>query len=381
MTEISSRDYYRRQLQLPELGVKGQERLSASRILIIGMGALGSPAAVYLAGAGVGTLLMMDDDRIEISNLHRQPLYTAADAGKLKVHQAAKRLAAYNPLIRITPIAKRFCADPQDMAVLQNVDCVLDCSDRFSSRFCLHDACYAAKKTLVSSAVQGFSGQLHLFDFTAEEKIPCLRCLWPRQPEDGCTGSCASDGIIGAAAGILGSYQAMSVLEYLAGIETIKTGFSYLFDLKTMNMSRTEWERNPDCILCGNSGGDLPEPLPDRPVTAESCLPLSGLPDESAVSAHVNHKEQIEKPRILDIRELDEILPSDRIALPAAEHIPLSIVMESLKDWDKKASYLIICEHGIRSRELMRFMKKMGFKKLSHIEGGYSALRNMVVNS
>ena len=242
--------YFSRQMRLPGVGYAGQQRLATARVLVIGAGALGSPALTYLARAGVGHLTICDGDRVAYHNLHRQTLYARADVGRSKAEAARSALTAEFPGLDLVAV-DRYLTDrlPDD----NRPDIVLDCTDRFSSRFAVHDAARAAGVDLVSAAVGGGTGQLQVFRFS-QAASPCLRCLYPDPPDDGCTGSCAEDGILGAAAGAIGSWQALLALHILLGLREPASATTFTVELATMELTAMGWDAREGCS-CGAATG------------------------------------------------------------------------------------------------------------------------------
>lgn len=378
-------EYYRRQVSLPQVGTRGQERLSRARVLIIGLGALGSPAAEYLARAGIGNLHIMDGDRVELSNLHRQPLYTPLDQGIPKARSAAARLETVNPHLRVT-WEERFFAPGQSLAVFPEglPDLVLDCTDRFSSRFTIHDACQGAGIPLISTAVSGFTGQLQMFHFHRGPG-PCLRCLYPRGLKDGCTGSCAQDGILGASAGIMGSIQALTALSFLLNQEIPPGGQTITLNLTTLEQYTVRWSQARNCPGCSSPA--TPQELPPAPVPASPSRPGDGAPAEpssaalSAASPDL-FPEDGEPVCILDVRQAWEAQPEDTLLFPRRVHLPAQDIQQILKERPDTLApgthYLIICEQGIRSAGVARYLEGLGFTSVRHLEGGIAPLRPLV---
>lgn len=355
--------YYDRQLRLPEVGLSGQERLAEARVVVVGLGALGSPAASYLVRAGVGTVHLVDGDRIEGSNLHRQPLYDAPEVGSFKADRAARRLSAANPHVQVVP-HRRYVGPESGLPQSEgDLDLVLDCTDRFSSRFAIHDLCQARRIPLVSAAVSSFTGQLYHLPF-ARQKGPCLRCVYPQTPADGCTGSCAEDGILGASAGVMGSLQALLALRLLLGLESVPAATMHTIDLATLQVHAMSWEPSPSCPSCGGNGDTGGH---------EALRPAASVPIRES-EAPERHSDAT----ILDVRTPGEAQELDRLLVPGARPYPLDDLYASLETLDRDAPYVIICEHGVRSRRVLGDMKAMGFRHVSHLEGGFARLREAV---
>jgi adenylyltransferase/sulfurtransferase len=239
---------YSRHILLPEVGGKGQEKIGKARVLILGAGGLGSPAAYYLAAAGVGTLGIIDSDRVDLSNLQRQILHFTGDVDKEKVVSAAEKLRALNPGITVKTYPVQFDAS-NAREIVREYEIVLDGSDNFPARFLLNDACFFEKRPLVSGAILRFEGQVSVFD--PENGGPCYRCLIPEPPPAGTIPSCQEAGVLGAVAGIIGSIQAMETLKVILGKGQPLTGRFLHFDGLSMTFDSFKLEKNPQCALCG----------------------------------------------------------------------------------------------------------------------------------
>ena len=244
---------YSRQLRLPQVGVDGQRRLAASRVLLVGAGGLGAPAALYLAAAGVGTLRIADDDVVERSNLQRQVLHREATIGTAKVASAAAALEALNPRVRVEAFAGRITAGNVE-AMLEGVDVVLDGADNFPARYLLNDACVRLRKPMVYGAVQQFAGQAAVFDAGRRRGVaPCYCCLFPEPPLD--APNCSEAGVLGVLPGVIGLLQATEVLKLLLGIGTPLAGRLLHFDALAMRFRETAVVPDPACPVCGVAAG------------------------------------------------------------------------------------------------------------------------------
>ncbi len=240
---------YSRQILLPEVGGKGQEKLLAAKVLIVGAGGLGSPVASYLAGAGVGTLGIVDSDAVELSNLHRQMIYSSDDIGKKKAIAAQNRLQRVNPDVTVVPYGLRLTSE-NIMEVIKEYDIVVDGSDNFPTRYLVNDACVLAKKTLVFGAFFRFEGQAMV---VKPDEGPCLRCMFPSPPPPGLIPSCQEAGVLGALAGVIGLIQATETLKLILGIGEPLIGKFVLFDALEMNLVKLTTHKDKDCPLCGEN--------------------------------------------------------------------------------------------------------------------------------
>jgi adenylyltransferase/sulfurtransferase len=244
---------YSRHIILPEVGGKGQKKLLAARILIVGMGGLGSPAAFYLAAAGIGTLGLVDDDTVELSNLQRQIIHSTADLGQQKVKSARESIEAINPDVTVHEYNQRLTSE-NIMGIISDYDLVLDGTDNFPTRFLLNDACQLAGKTNVYGAVFQFEGQVSVF---APNQGPCYRCLIPEMPPPGSVPSCQEAGVLGVLPGIIGLFQATEALKLILGVGESLVGRLMLFDALSMETYEVKMQRNPDCPACGEKSSTI----------------------------------------------------------------------------------------------------------------------------
>jgi adenylyltransferase/sulfurtransferase len=244
---------YARHIILQEVGGVGQAKLLASRALVVGAGGLGSPALLYLAAAGVGTLGVIDDDRVDLSNLQRQVLHRTDGVGRPKVDSAAETLRALNPDVTVERHAVRLTPD-NAADLIGRYDVVADGSDNFATRYLVNDACFFAKKTLVSAAILQFDGQLTTFKaHEPGEHHPCYRCLFAAPPAADATATCSSAGVLGALAGTLGALQATEVIKELLGIGHSLSGELLLYDALSVTFRKLRFKRRADCALCGRA--------------------------------------------------------------------------------------------------------------------------------
>lgn len=243
---------YSRQIMLPEVDIAGQEAWLNASVLIVGLGGLGSPVAMYLAAAGVGRLVLVDDDQVELSNLQRQIIHRTASLGQSKVISAQATLAALNPDVRVEAINSRLMGTALEQQV-EEVDLVIDCCDNFATRFALNDACVKFKTPLVSGAAIRFEGQVAVFDSRREE-APCYRCLYRDGDEESLT--CSESGVLAPLVGIIGSVQAMEALKVLAEVGEPLVGKLLLLDGRQMDWRTLKLRRDPECPCCGDNNNE-----------------------------------------------------------------------------------------------------------------------------
>jgi adenylyltransferase/sulfurtransferase len=242
---------YARHIILPEVGGIGQERLLKSRVLVVGAGGLGSPLLLYLAAAGIGTLGVVDYDRVDLTNLQRQVLHGTSDLGRLKVESAADAILRVNPEVTVEAHAEKLTA-ANALDLIQRYDIVADGTDSFDARYLLNDACHFAQRTLISAALLRFDGQLSVFKSWAGLPHPCYRCLFREKPEPGLVPSCSEAGILGSLAGTMGTLQATELLKELLGIGRSLSGRLLLYDGLEGTFRMLTLPRDPDCPLCGD---------------------------------------------------------------------------------------------------------------------------------
>ncbi len=256
---------YSRQMILPGFGGKSQKKLAEAKVFVMGAGGLGSPAAIYLAAAGVGTIGLGDFDRVELHNLQRQILHRTVDVGLLKVDSGKKTLESLNPEVQVQVYSERITS-ANIREIIKEYHLVLDGSDNFPTRFLVNDACFFEKKTLISGAILRFDGQLSTFKPHAGG--PCYRCLLPEPPPPGTVPSCQEAGILGAVAGTIGVLQANEALKEILGIGKSMVGRLLLFNALALSFEVVEFQRNPHCSLCGEQPSI--QDLIDYPLTCQA---------------------------------------------------------------------------------------------------------------
>ena len=365
---------YQRHLGLAGFGPAAQEKLRAGSILVIGAGGLGCPALLYLAAAGVGRIVLLDPDVVDVSNLQRQILYSTADAGRPKAVAAAARLRALNPHIGIEAHSVRFTrANALDL--VRSVDLVLDGSDNFSTRYLVNDACILADRPFVYGAIQGFEGQVSVFNYRGG---PTYRCLFPEPPAPGAAPNCAEAGVLGVLPGLVGALQATEAIKLLAGIGESLSGRLFLYDAlslttRTLRLSadprsRAITELPPDgygetCTVSSASSSDS-SPCPSAPsVVNPSEISVSELRTALASSA---------PPQLLDVREDWERALG---ALSPSAHLPLTTLSSAdLSTLDPARPLVVYCAGGVRSAKAIPILRaRANFASLRSLSGGFKA--------
>lgn len=347
---------YSRQTVLPEVGAAGQQRLAQASVVVIGAGGLGCAVLSGLAGAGVGTIGIVDHDAVDASNLHRQPLYTMADVGRWKAEAAAQRLAAYNPSIRLLPRVLRLDAG-NALSLAGEFDVVVDCSDNFAAKFLVNDAAMRTGTPAVLASVYQYEGQLQVV--RADSGGSCLRCQWPDAMQDGLTGNCRQSGVLGPVPAVLGSLQAMEVLKLLLDLPGQLRDELLLIDLLDHGQRRLQAPRDP---LCRGNCRRVGEPIAS-PETADLDVELS-----LAAAAR-------EGFRIVDIREPLECALAP-LPLSGQQALPLGQLLEGRLEMEAGARYLLVCAHGVRSRAAAEMLRAQGRNNVFSLRGGLAAGRD-----
>jgi adenylyltransferase/sulfurtransferase len=347
---------YSRHLLIPEVGVEGQERLAAARVLCVGAGGLGSPVLQYLAAAGVGRIGIVDDDRVDESNLQRQTIFATSDIGELKARVAAQRVQKINPLVAADAIPLRFDAsNARDLVKLYDV--VVDCTDRFETRYLINDACALENTPDVYGSIFRFDGQVSVF---ARDRGPCYRCLFPQAPPAGSVPTCAEGGVLGVLAGIVGTWQANEALKLLLSIGQPLIGRLLLIDALGAQMREIEIDRDPLCALCGEH-----PTIHDAVAQTEEQDPVDV--DEIA-PADLN--TVLSNAVLLDVREPHEAILG---LVDGALHVPASQLPARLHELDSAQRYVVACRVGQKSLWAARLLRDAGFRRIVHLQGGLLA--------
>lgn len=367
MTTLSHEELlrYSRHLTLPDVGLAGQSKLKQARVLLIGAGGLGSPAALYLAAAGVGTLGIVDFDLVDRSNLQRQILHGTADIGTAKTESARRRLRDVNPHVAVETFAERLSAQ-NGLDILKSFDIIVDGSDNFPTRYLVNDACVLLGKPDVYGAVFRFDGQVSVF---SSRQGPCYRCLYAEPPPPDLVPSCAEGGILGVLPGIVGSLQALEVIKLITGIGEPLTGRLLLFDGRRMQFRELALERDPDCPVCG------PRPTVTGLIDYEAFCGVGSVSSNGhdvEISAQELRRERGRKPNLLllDVREPRE---ADIARIEGSQLIPLRELPRAIPHLPADAEIVTLCHHGLRSLKARELLKGAGFAKVRSLAGGIDA--------
>ena len=362
---------YSRHILLDELGVAGQQKIAAARVLVIGAGGLGSPAALYLAAAGVGTLGIADFDRVENHNLQRQLLHDDSTFGELKVTSAARRLRSTNPFITVVEHPEGVTV-ANALTLFAAYDIIIDGTDNFSTRYLNNDAAALTRRPLVYGSVYRFEGQVSVFD--PAQGGPCYRCLFPEPPAAGTVPNCAEAGVLGALCGVIGSLQALEAVKLVTGIGEPLRGRLLTYDALGQNFSTLKIPRDPACRLCGAAPA-ITTLDPARYDFSCAPAPLLMTPDSVPLELTVEESHRLlntaaSDTHLIDVREPFEF---EICAIPGAEPIPMRQIPEHLGDLPRGKHLLIHCHHGGRSLRVTEYLRAQGFPRVSNVAGGIEA--------
>ncbi|MSO48659.1 MAG: molybdopterin-synthase adenylyltransferase MoeB [Acidobacteria bacterium] len=355
---------YARHLLLPELGRQGQQRLLDARVLIVGLGGLGSPAALYLAAAGVGTLGLVDFDVVDESNLHRQIIHATADIGRSKLASAAAKIASVNPDVALELHEVSFGVS-NARALVDAYDVVLDGTDNFPTRYLVNDACVMSGTPNVYGSVFRFEGQAAVF---AAPGGPCYRCLHPEPPPDGLIPNCAEAGVLGVLPGIIGTVQATEAIKLVTGMGESLAGRLLLYDALRMTFRTITLPRDADCPVCGDA------PTIDTLVAYDQvCGPseTTAMKDEMTVDELHQWRESGHPHMLLDVREPFEHASAH---IEGAVLIPMGAVMQQLESLPRDRTVVVQCQSGGRSARVTAALRQKGFEAVN-LAGGIHAWR------
>ena len=367
---------YSRHLIMPNVGIEGQGRLKAAKVLVVGTGGLGSPVLMYLAAAGVGTLGIIDYDIVDESNLHRQVIHGQSDIGGSKVASAARTIADINPHVAID-IHETTLTSDNAMEIIAPYDIVIDGTDNFPTRYLVNDACVLLGKPNVYGSIFRFDGQLAVF---YAEQGPCYRCMFPQPPPPGMVPSCAEGGVFGVLPATIGSGQATEAIKLITGIGEPLIGQIQLYDALEASWHTVKVNKDPECPVCGKNPTvteliDYEQfcgvPANDHETVGSD---PAGLPEIDAVS-YERIRGQV---RTIDVREPHEYEIS---RIPGAELMPLSELPSHLGELDSSEEIVLHCKVGGRSAQAQRLLWDAGFRKVRNLTGGINAYAEQVDES
>jgi adenylyltransferase/sulfurtransferase len=360
---------YARHLILPEVGMEGQQKLKAARVLCVGTGGLGSPLAFYLTAAGVGTLGLVDFDVVDASNLQRQIIHSTKDIGRKKLDSAAEKLTALNPSVKIVK-HETMLTSANALEILKDYDIVADGTDNFPTRYLVNDACVLLGKPNVYGSIFRFEGQASVF---ATEQGPCYRCLYPEPPPPGLVPSCAEGGVLGILPGLVGVIQATEVIKLFLGKGESLIGRLLLVDALAMRFRELKLRKNPECPVCGTNPTvtqliDYQHFCGIVPETPEEKNVKNGIP-QLAVKELKRRIDAGEDVYILDVREPYEY----RIAQIGGKLIPQTDVPNRLAEIDRNREVIVQCRSGVRSQRIAEYLKQQGYPRVVNLAGGILA--------
>jgi adenylyltransferase/sulfurtransferase len=365
---------YSRHLILPEVGPDGQRRLKAGRVLCVGAGGLGSPAALYLAAAGVGTIGVIDFDAVDLSNLQRQILHGTPDIGRSKLQSARERLTALNPNVRVQTFETALTSK-NALEIFRDYDIILDGTDNFATRYLVNDACVLLNKPNAYGSIFRFEGQASVF---ATKGGPCYRCLYPEPPPPGLVPSCAEGGVLGVLPGIIGTIQATESIKLLLGAENTLIGRLLLYDAWGMRFRELKLRRDPECPVCGDN--PTVRELIDYDqfcgvAPAHAAAPAAPVPPDFETTV-LDLKRAIDSgkaPFILDVREPQEYQINK---IPGSVLIPLGQVGQRVQEIAAAAEgrpIVVHCKMGGRSAKAVQLLRQKGIERAQNLKGGILA--------
>jgi len=366
---------YARHLVLPEVGIKGQEKIKAGKVLVVGAGGLGSPALMYLAAAGAGTIGIADFDKVEENNLQRQIIHSTKDIGALKTESAKNAINNLNPNINVKVYNEKLNSK-NALKIIKKYDVVIDGSDNFPTRYLLNDACVLLKKPLVYGSIFRFEGHASVFSY---DNGPCYRCLFPNPPPRDAVPSCAEAGVLGVLPGIIGTIQATEALKIILGIGETLSGRFLVYDALSMAFRELKLGKNKNCPICGENPRIRElmdyEQFCNMKEEEESSLES----DEISVRQLKNMIDDHEDFVLIDVREEYEW---DICKIDGAKLIPMSQIMNDnigiLENIEKGKKIVLHCHTGARSAAVLQILKNKGFKNLKNLVGGIDAWANEI---
>jgi molybdopterin/thiamine biosynthesis adenylyltransferase/rhodanese-related sulfurtransferase len=362
---------YSRHLIMPEVGMEGQLKLKAAKVLCIGAGGLGSPLALYLGAAGVGTLGLVDFDVVDYTNLQRQIIHRTADVGHPKLDSAAEKIKAMNPFVNIKKFNTHLSSD-NALEIFKDFDIIADGTDNFPTRYLTNDACVISGKPNVYASIFRFEGQASVFGMP---EGPCYRCLYPEPPPPGLVPSCAEGGVLGILPGLLGVIQATEVIKLILGAGDSLIGRLLLVDALAMKFRELKLRKNPDCPVCGK------HPTIKKLIDYQEFCGIRGEEVEAEVTTSEMQVEELKQRLdrgddlfILDVREPHEY----QICNIGGHLIPLGDLPNRVNELDTSKEIVAHCRSGVRSAKAVNFLRQAGFKKVHNLAGGILAWADRV---
>lgn len=364
---------YSRHLILPEVGMEGQQKLKAAKVLCVGTGGLGAPLAYYLAAAGIGTLGLVDFDVVDESNLQRQIIHSTKDIGRPKIESAAEKLQALNPHIKILKF-NTMLTSANALEIFKDFDVIADGTDNFQTRYLVNDACVLTGKPNAYGSIFRFEGQASVF---ATEEGPCYRCLYPEPPPPGLVPSCAEGGVLGILPGLVGVIQATEVIKLILGQGEPLIGRLLLVDALGMHFRELKLRKNPDCPACGTHPTvtkliDYDQFCGIQPPATVTAAANTAVVNGVSQLAVKDYKQQVDSGKdyfLLDVREPHEF----KIANLGGYLIPVGELDKRLSELDPERDIVVHCKSGGRSQKAAELLQKAGFKRIQNLAGGITA--------
>jgi sulfur-carrier protein adenylyltransferase/sulfurtransferase len=363
---------YSRHLILPEVGMEGQRRLKAAKVLCVGTGGLGSPLAFYLAAAGIGTLGLVDFDVVDASNLQRQIIHSTKDIGRKKLDSAEEKLKALNPAMNVVK-HETMLTSANALEILKDYDVVADGTDNFPTRYLVNDACVLLGKPNAYGSIFRFEGQCSVF---AAEDGPCYRCLYPEPPPPGLVPSCAEGGVLGILPGLVGVMQATEVIKLILGKGEPLVGRLLLIDALNMRFRELKLRKNPDCPVCGVNPTvtqliDYQQFCGITAAAQQEANLKNGIP-QITVQELKRRIDAGEDVQLIDVREPWEA----QIAQIGGKLIPQNDVPNRLGEIDREREVVVHCKGGGRSQRIAEFLRQQGYERVANLAGGIGAWSN-----
>ena len=358
---------YSRHLIMPEVGMDGQLKLKQAKVLCIGAGGLGSPLALYLAAAGVGTIGIVDFDVVDFTNLQRQIIHDTNDVGRPKLTSARETIHDINPFVEVVGYETRLSSE-NALDIFKDYDVIADGTDNFPTRYLVNDACVLLGKPNVYGSIFRFEGQASVF---YAKEGPCYRCLYPEPPPPGLVPSCAEGGVLGVLPGIIGCLQALETIKLILGSGDSLIGRLLLFDALSLKFRELKLRKNPECVVCGTQ--PTVTQLIDYElfcgIRGEEHVPSTQVPEVTPVELKKMMDEK--KPFVLiDVREPHEF---QICRIPDAKLIPLGQVPQRMNELNSADEIVVHCRSGVRSAQAVQLLMKAGFRKISNLKGGILA--------
>ena len=367
---------YSRHLIMPEVGMQGQLKLKAARVLCVGAGGLGSPVLLYLAAAGVGTLGLVDFDEVDYSHLHRQIIHGTPDVGRSKLDSAKARINALNPEVEVVTHEMALSSE-NALGLFADYDLVVDGTDNFPTRYLVNDACVIGGKPNVYGSIFRFEGQASVF---ATKDGPCYRCMFPEPPPPGLVPSCAEGGVLGILPGVVGMLQATEAIKLILGVGESLVGRFLLFDALKMRFRELKVRKDPDCPVCGEHPTvtqliDYEQFCGIAPTATAAATSSTEDADEATVEELKTRLDRHESFLLLDVREPQEF---EICRIPGSVLIPLGDLPSRLFELEGRDDMIVHCKSGVRSGKAVKLLREAGYSKARNLKGGILAWINRI---